>query len=78
MKKILIVSFGFFIVGALFITQIYAQRDLIQERYAVGGEILPIIGTNLLLNPITLIIMAIILTGIVIIATNKSRIDFKK
>jgi uncharacterized membrane protein YidH (DUF202 family) len=61
MRKLALIGI-ILIVGSLLIVTASAQRDRMTERYAVGGEILPVSATSFLLSPWVLAIVMLLIT----------------
>lgn len=59
--KLKLVALSSILIGVLLAAPVFANtlNDGIQERYAVGGELLPVSSTPFLFNPIILVAIAI-------------------
>ncbi|MBD3204874.1 hypothetical protein GF319_00850 [Candidatus Bathyarchaeota archaeon] len=74
MKKVLAVSLTILLLGSLFIAQAYAQ-DFMEDDYAVGGEILPLFANNLLLSPISLLLIVAVIAGLAVLVSGRPLIE---
>jgi hypothetical protein len=61
MKKLALISI-ILIIGSILVVGVNAQKIRIDERYAVGGEILPVSAVSYLLSPWTLALVMLIVT----------------